>query len=295
MLMQSRFPDSALHSDGACGQLAHDCLGPIWSAAKVGTMKRWIVLALLVAGCIPLPYVGGIVTQAAQVAQEQAREEERQAAQQRAAAQARAQEQARAQAEQQARWEAARQAQAEAEAARRQQEALREQEAARIRWQAAAVAAQPQATWPASAAAVSSPETQAAAVAVDQSTASPDDPLASEAQTRTNPAPRLPPLTVAADPPAASPTLADPPDPDLLSDNQPPRRQQKRSQRPSIQPAKRKPAAPAKRYEVIQVLMCNDGTESPTCACGGPRRGCCSHHGGVSGCESRRIPLGSEP
>lgn len=32
-------------------------------------------------------------------------------------------------------------------------------------------------------------------------------------------------------------------------------------------------------------LRCNDGTLSPTCTCGGPRRGCCSHHGGVAGCS----------
>lgn len=32
------------------------------------------------------------------------------------------------------------------------------------------------------------------------------------------------------------------------------------------------------------VLMCNDGTESPTCSCPG-KRGCCSHHGGVAGCK----------
>lgn len=32
-------------------------------------------------------------------------------------------------------------------------------------------------------------------------------------------------------------------------------------------------------------LRCCDGTLSPTCLCGGPRRGCCSHHGGVCGCE----------
>lgn len=31
-------------------------------------------------------------------------------------------------------------------------------------------------------------------------------------------------------------------------------------------------------------LLCRDGSESPTCTCGGPRRGCCSHHGGVAGC-----------
>lgn len=33
------------------------------------------------------------------------------------------------------------------------------------------------------------------------------------------------------------------------------------------------------------VLMCNDGTASPTCSCGGSHRGCCSHHGGVAGCR----------
>lgn len=32
-------------------------------------------------------------------------------------------------------------------------------------------------------------------------------------------------------------------------------------------------------------LLCADGTSSPSCTCGGPRRGCCSHHGGVKGCE----------
>ncbi len=32
-------------------------------------------------------------------------------------------------------------------------------------------------------------------------------------------------------------------------------------------------------------IKCCDGTLSPTCVCGGSRRGCCSHHGGVCGCE----------
>lgn len=32
-------------------------------------------------------------------------------------------------------------------------------------------------------------------------------------------------------------------------------------------------------------LLCRDGTLSPTCVCGGPRGGCCSHHGGVAGCS----------
>lgn len=32
-------------------------------------------------------------------------------------------------------------------------------------------------------------------------------------------------------------------------------------------------------------LVCRDGSDSPSCRCSGPRRGCCSHHGGVAGCE----------
>lgn len=32
-------------------------------------------------------------------------------------------------------------------------------------------------------------------------------------------------------------------------------------------------------------LLCCDGSLSPSCTCSGPRRGCCSHHGGVCGCE----------
>jgi len=32
-------------------------------------------------------------------------------------------------------------------------------------------------------------------------------------------------------------------------------------------------------------LMCADGSMSPSCSCHGPHRGCCSHHGGVAGCE----------
>jgi hypothetical protein len=33
-------------------------------------------------------------------------------------------------------------------------------------------------------------------------------------------------------------------------------------------------------------LLCCDGTESPSCTCNGPRRGCCSHHKGVCGCSA---------
>lgn len=35
----------------------------------------------------------------------------------------------------------------------------------------------------------------------------------------------------------------------------------------------------------VRYLLCRDGTTSPSCVCGGPKRGCCSHHGGVAGCE----------
>ena len=35
------------------------------------------------------------------------------------------------------------------------------------------------------------------------------------------------------------------------------------------------------------MLLCNDGTLSPTCTCGrSSYRGCCSHHGGVDGCSA---------
>lgn len=44
------------------GLLALACLGPIWSAAKARTMKRWIVLILLVAGCVPLSAFGPVIT-----------------------------------------------------------------------------------------------------------------------------------------------------------------------------------------------------------------------------------------
>ena len=32
-------------------------------------------------------------------------------------------------------------------------------------------------------------------------------------------------------------------------------------------------------------LQCCDGSLSPSCSCGGSHRGCCSHHGGVCGCN----------
>lgn len=36
-------------------------------------------------------------------------------------------------------------------------------------------------------------------------------------------------------------------------------------------------------------VRCSDGSRSPSCTCGGSTRGCCSHHGGVSGCP-REFP-----
>jgi hypothetical protein len=49
-----------------------------------------------------------------------------------------------------------------------------------------------------------------------------------------------------------------------------------------------KVAAPVARHESrtrTRMYLCRDGTPSPSCVCGGPKRGCCSHHGGVAGCE----------
>lgn len=49
--------------------------------------------------------------------------------------------------------------------------------------------------------------------------------------------------------------------------------------------AAKPPKKPAPPRTEPRMLLCRDGTTSPTCECGGPRRGCCSHHGGVAGCE----------
>ncbi len=42
----------------------------------------------------------------------------------------------------------------------------------------------------------------------------------------------------------------------------------------------------AQRRWAYAPLLCNDGTRSPTCICGGSHRGCCSWHGGVAGCSA---------
>jgi hypothetical protein len=39
------------------------------------------------------------------------------------------------------------------------------------------------------------------------------------------------------------------------------------------------------RQSMPRSIRCCDGTLSPSCMCGASRRGCCSHHGGVCGCE----------
>lgn len=47
--------------------------------------------------------------------------------------------------------------------------------------------------------------------------------------------------------------------------------------------------AAAERAWARAPLRCRDGSLSPTCVCGqSSRRGCCSHHGGVSGCSASR-------
>lgn len=48
---------------------------------------------------------------------------------------------------------------------------------------------------------------------------------------------------------------------------------------------KRRLAEEERRARLPQRVRCCDGMLSPTCMCGGSLRGCCSHHGGVCGCE----------
>src|SRR5205814_1585830 len=65
------------------------------------------------------------------------------------------------------------------------------------------------------------------------------------------------------------------------------RQQQERQERQERQRAaerRRRAAEEAPVYQEPRGLRCNDGTLSPSCTCGGPHRGCCSHHGGVAGC-----------
>jgi len=53
-------------------------------------------------------------------------------------------------------------------------------------------------------------------------------------------------------------------------------------QTPSSRPAAT-PAAP--QTSGSGMLKCCDGSLSPSCTCGGRRRGCCSHHGGICSCD----------
>lgn len=48
--------------------------------------------------------------------------------------------------------------------------------------------------------------------------------------------------------------------------------------------ARRREAAEEAR-EASRRVRCCDGMLSPSCLCSGPSRGCCSHHGGICGCE----------
>jgi len=63
------------------------------------------------------------------------------------------------------------------------------------------------------------------------------------------------------------------------------RQRQERAERQRAAERRRRAAdnPPAEAWP--QGLRCNDGTMSPSCTCGGSHRGCCSHHGGVAGCE----------
>jgi hypothetical protein len=69
--------------------------------------------------------------------------------------------------------------------------------------------------------------------------------------------------------------------------------QQAEKAREAVEEAKRKreealqkarEAAEAAR-EASRRVQCCDNSLSPSCLCNGPHRGCCSHHGGICGCE----------
>ncbi len=52
-------------------------------------------------------------------------------------------------------------------------------------------------------------------------------------------------------------------------------------------PAVKPKPAPAAAQEPARTrhYLCRDGSTSPKCICGQKKNGCCSHHGGVAGCE----------
>lgn len=60
---------------------------------------------------------------------------------------------------------------------------------------------------------------------------------------------------------------------------------QARADRLAARKRAREDRARRRRARQDAALMCRDGSLSPTCTCGGRRRGCCSHHGGVRGCS----------
>jgi len=241
-------------------------------------MKCWIALTILTTACVPLPYFSEIAAQVVQTAQEQSREDQRQE-QQRAAE--------RQWALDRARWLSVQQQQ-QVEAAKRQWEASQQEQAAsrlrsespppqqpeieQLQRRSALIAAEPH---------VNQPE-QRSNLSIEQHDSLPPVEFSSGQ-------PDLPidvPLDTSAGAPLPTGSSSPPLDSALSAARQPaptPRSSKKTEQR--------KPKPPARRYEVYQVLMCNDGTESPTCSCGGSRRGCCSHHGGVNGCATQRIPL----
>lgn len=57
-----------------------------------------------------------------------------------------------------------------------------------------------------------------------------------------------------------------------------------RAERQAAREAARREEEERRRDRRWAPLRCCDGTLSPSCTCGGSRRGCCSHHGGVCGC-----------
>jgi hypothetical protein len=68
------------------------------------------------------------------------------------------------------------------------------------------------------------------------------------------------------------------------------RREQKAAKLAALKARQREGTEARRREQVarsraLAPLLCRDGSLSPTCICGGSRRGCCSHHGGVAGCS----------
>lgn len=53
---------------------------------------------------------------------------------------------------------------------------------------------------------------------------------------------------------------------------------------PALAPARKPTPAPVAAPLADRNLVCGDGSSSG-CSCAGSHRGCCSHHGGVAGCQ----------